>query len=248
MNQNPQARRPGRKTNKLKFLHSATLELGTRPEAEIFLEPVDAVELGMPSYYDAIKQPMDMSTIRARLECNYYHSAEECKADYMLMFSNCSKFIKRGKSVCGKGESLRKTFVATLKQMPTGDERVIKQAKHKLKQCNNPSASKKENVAQIKTVRSQSLSMKTDLPKDIANQHSVSMSNSSDKARLIDPEHLDEWIEMMMGPSSDCSLNGSSSSSASDNSPGNTSSNVHDPSTLTRADYLYGKMSAWRRG
>ena len=40
-------------------------------------------------YYDKIKKPMDMSTIKKKLTSKMYASSEECIADFQQMFSNC---------------------------------------------------------------------------------------------------------------------------------------------------------------
>lgn len=36
-----------------------------------------------------IKRPMDLGTIKKRLENNYYISVDECKQDFQTMFTNC---------------------------------------------------------------------------------------------------------------------------------------------------------------
>lgn len=40
-------------------------------------------------YYDIITSPMDLGTIKKRLENNYYWSATECLQDFNTMFTNC---------------------------------------------------------------------------------------------------------------------------------------------------------------
>ncbi len=48
----------------------------------------------MQDYFKIIKQPMDMGTIKRRLENNYYHSASECLQDFNTMFTNCYIYNK----------------------------------------------------------------------------------------------------------------------------------------------------------
>lgn len=43
----------------------------------------------MKDYHDIIKQPMDLGTIKQRLETNQYYSAKDCIRDFQLMFKNC---------------------------------------------------------------------------------------------------------------------------------------------------------------
>lgn len=60
-----------------------------------FLKPVDPVALNIPSYPKVIKEPMDLSTIQAKLEEVRYASLQEMHADFKLMFANCYKFNGR---------------------------------------------------------------------------------------------------------------------------------------------------------
>lgn len=45
-------------------------------------------------YHKIIKNPMDMGTIKKRLEHNYYWSASECMQDFNTMFTNCYIYNK----------------------------------------------------------------------------------------------------------------------------------------------------------
>jgi hypothetical protein len=53
--------------------------------AEPFLVPVPA---SVPGYYEMIKQPMDLSTIRNKLDSNAYSSRGEFESDFLLMVLN----------------------------------------------------------------------------------------------------------------------------------------------------------------
>lgn len=56
-----------------------------------------ALTTSLPSlqdYHKIIKTPMDMGTIKKRLENNYYRSASECMQDFNAMFTNCYIYNK----------------------------------------------------------------------------------------------------------------------------------------------------------
>lgn len=57
-----------------------------------FYKPVDVEALGLHDYCDIIKHPMDLSTIKSKLETREYRDAQEFAADVRLMFSNCYKY------------------------------------------------------------------------------------------------------------------------------------------------------------
>lgn len=71
----------------------------------------------MPDYLDHIKNPMDFSTMRKRIEAHGYKSLEEFEADFNQIIFNCMKynakdtfFHKAGLRLQDQGEAiLRKT-------------------------------------------------------------------------------------------------------------------------------------------
>lgn len=54
----------------------------------------DDVSVPLKDYHKIIKTPMDMGTIKKRLENNYYRSASECMQDFNTMFTNCYIYNK----------------------------------------------------------------------------------------------------------------------------------------------------------
>ena len=75
-----------------------------------FLQPVDAIALGIPHYLDIIKKPMDLSTIRFNLEQGEYETCERFEADIRLMFQNCYAFNPIGTDVFLLGTQLENAF------------------------------------------------------------------------------------------------------------------------------------------
>ncbi|XP_035693487.1 SWR1 complex bromodomain subunit bdf1-like [Branchiostoma floridae] len=62
--------------------------------AEWFIHPVDPAVA--PDYYNIIKQPMDFSTIKKKLEGGQYNSMEEFHSDMQLIKSNCFQYNPPG--------------------------------------------------------------------------------------------------------------------------------------------------------
>lgn len=53
----------------------------------IFMEPVDQNEV--PDYADVVKHPMDLSTMKAKIDNMEYRSIDDLESDFNLMISNC---------------------------------------------------------------------------------------------------------------------------------------------------------------
>uniref|UniRef100_A0A673YG20 Bromo domain-containing protein n=1 Tax=Salmo trutta TaxID=8032 RepID=A0A673YG20_SALTR len=87
--------RPKRQTNQLQYLLKVLLKtLWKHHFSWPFQAPVDAIKLSLPDYYQIIKVPMDMGTIKKRLENSYYWNAQECIQDFNTMFTNCYIYNK----------------------------------------------------------------------------------------------------------------------------------------------------------
>ncbi|KAK5801198.1 hypothetical protein VI817_003410 [Penicillium citrinum] len=106
----PYATKPKKKKYQweLRFCQEALEEL-YKPKHQFnaipFYNPVDPVALNIPTYHSIIKKPMDMSTIKSKLNTGQYENAKEFEADVRLMFKNCYRFNLPGDPTyqCGKG-------------------------------------------------------------------------------------------------------------------------------------------------
>ena len=111
--------KPHRNTNKLQFLLKTVVkQLWKHQFAWPFTEPVDANKLKLPDYHKIIKHPMDLGTIKKRLENCWYYSAEECVKDFSRMFTNCYTYNKAGEDVVLMAQTLEKLFLTKCKEMP----------------------------------------------------------------------------------------------------------------------------------
>lgn len=64
--------------------------------AWIFYDPVDAVVLGLHDYHDIVKEPMDLSTVRHRLNTGVYQTCAEFAKDMRLIFYNTYLYTNPG--------------------------------------------------------------------------------------------------------------------------------------------------------
>ncbi|XP_064186632.1 bromodomain testis-specific protein isoform X2 [Anguilla rostrata] len=110
---------PGRLTNQLQYLQKVVVKALWRHHfAWPFRQPVDAMRLNLPDYYTIIKTPMDLSTIKKRLENNYYWKAMECIEDFNTMFTNCYVYNRPEDDIVLMAQALEKLFLQKVAQMP----------------------------------------------------------------------------------------------------------------------------------
>ncbi|KAJ1963380.1 hypothetical protein GGI12_002084 [Dipsacomyces acuminosporus] len=92
------------------------LRLQAQPSALEFMAPVDPVKQGVPTYFDVIKSPMDLGTIRKKLDRSKYETATQLRDDLQLIFSNCFLFNTPGTYVHTQGVNLHQIFGKVWKQ------------------------------------------------------------------------------------------------------------------------------------
>ncbi|NXM15405.1 BRDT protein, partial [Ploceus nigricollis] len=123
----------GCQTNQLQYLKRVVMRAMWRHNFSWpFHQPVDAAALNLPDYYTIIKKPMDLGTIKKRLEHNYYTKAAECIEDFKTMFWNCYMYNKPGDDIVFMAEELEKVFMQKIAHMPP-EERPVSLNKGKRK-------------------------------------------------------------------------------------------------------------------
>ncbi|KAL4229708.1 hypothetical protein ACF0H5_010096 [Mactra antiquata] len=69
------------------------------PESLPFRQPVDPVALQIPDYYEIVRKPMDLSTIKRKLDTGQYKDPWEYVDDVWLMFDNAWVYNKKSSRV-----------------------------------------------------------------------------------------------------------------------------------------------------
>ncbi|NXS67432.1 BRDT protein, partial [Pandion haliaetus] len=145
----------GCQTNQLQYLQRVVMKAMWKHNFSWpFHQPVDAAALNLPDYYSIIKKPMDLSTIKKRLEHNYYTKAAECIEDFKTMFLNCYIYNKPGDDIVFMAQELEKVFMQKIAQMPPEERLVIlnkgkrKGKKPEETQQSNPGTSNEQSTMQ----------------------------------------------------------------------------------------------------
>ena len=96
-------------TGEMKFYEELLNQLMSQKHGSLngpFLMPVDPVALNIPTYFQVIKKPIDLSTIRERIDSGHYKKGKDIEADLNLMFKNCYKFNPVGNFIHDTGKQL----------------------------------------------------------------------------------------------------------------------------------------------
>jgi hypothetical protein len=85
-------------------------KLMTQKYSHIFNVPVDVEKLNIPDYFDIIKQPMDLGTVKMKLDSGSYKNPLDFAADVRLTFNNAMTYNPRGHAVHDVAIHLNKMF------------------------------------------------------------------------------------------------------------------------------------------
>ncbi|KAJ1922238.1 hypothetical protein H4219_000100 [Mycoemilia scoparia] len=104
-----------------KFCSSIIKEFKKKSNSHIvypFLQPVDWVAMNIPDYPQIVKQPMDISTLKRKLDSGEYDNPGAFEADVRLMFNNCYAYNPPKHPVHEAGRSLEAIFDAKWVDLP----------------------------------------------------------------------------------------------------------------------------------
>ena len=94
--------------------------LGTllkRPDSWLFSKPVAPVELGVPDYFDIIKEPMDLGTVLKKLDEGRYEHVAQFLHDISLIWSNALKYNTEDSEVAKIARAMRDNFDAAFENI-----------------------------------------------------------------------------------------------------------------------------------
>ncbi|XP_056133383.1 bromodomain testis-specific protein [Lampris incognitus] len=117
----PHSVKKSKLSEQLKYCNSILREMFAKRHCSYawpFYTPVDTVALGLYDYYDIIKQPMDLSTIRKKMDQRKYMNAQEFAGDVRLMFNNCFKYNPPSHEVVILARKLQDVFEARYVKIP----------------------------------------------------------------------------------------------------------------------------------
>nr|XP_019967392.1 PREDICTED: bromodomain-containing protein 3-like isoform X2 [Paralichthys olivaceus] len=83
-----------------------------------FYKPVDAEALELHDYHDIIKHPMDLSTVRKKMDKGEYSDPQSFATDVRLMFSNCYKYNPPDHEVVAMARKLQDVFEMRFAKIP----------------------------------------------------------------------------------------------------------------------------------
>jgi bromodomain-containing factor 1 len=63
------------------------------------LEPVNPVKLGIPDYFEVIKEPMDLSTVEKNLKMYQYSTMNQFHADINRIWFNSYRYNQKGSDI-----------------------------------------------------------------------------------------------------------------------------------------------------
>ncbi|KAF9204146.1 hypothetical protein BGZ59_001225, partial [Podila verticillata] len=173
-----------RSNEQLRFCQTVLKEFSKKSKAEFmfpFMEPVDAIKLNIPEYPLIIKNPMDLSTIRQKLEGDEYNDALQFEADVRLVISNCYAFNPPGSQVHIMGQRMEKLFNEKWAERPAPPTPPMETVDVDSEEMDDDSSDDKiaEMERHLKTLSDKLESMKADKKKDKHGKKSKSSSKHS---------------------------------------------------------------------
>ena len=176
----------------MKFCQSVVKELCSKKYSSFnypFLEPVDPVVMNIPTYFDYVKEPMDLGTISNKLSNWEYNSMEEFEHDVRLVFSNCYAFNPEGTIVNMMGHRLEEVFNNKWASRPSMDGKEEKKEKEK----------EKERAKEREREKDDDLGRGEHMRSDGGYGDSESDESDLDESLITNPaiQYLEEQLERM---------------------------------------------------
>lgn len=104
------------------------MKMMKKKNGHVFNTPVDVKGMGLYDYYDIIKHPMDLGTVKLRLDRNEYRTPQDFAADVRLTFNNAMAYNPKGQFVHSVAEEFlcyfEELFKPAYKKYEAADRKV----------------------------------------------------------------------------------------------------------------------------
>lgn len=136
----------------LKWIIAVVRSLRRTKDARAFSMPVDAEKLNVPTYYEIVKNPMDLQTMEKKLHNSEYKSPKEVLDDFNLILSNCILFNGIEHPITELSRGMQAAWDRQMKGFPPSNAPEAEKPKPSKKKGGNPrpSAAKAPKSTQTK--------------------------------------------------------------------------------------------------
>ena len=101
-----------------KFCLDTTNALMKNPLAFIFLKPVDPERDQCLDYFEIIRNPMDLGTVKSKLEGKKYKNSSEWRIDIMRIWDNSLKYNSKQPNLKALTEKIKKISIKMMSFIP----------------------------------------------------------------------------------------------------------------------------------
>ena len=201
--------RPSRLSPALNFCNEVLRELFSKRHAACawpFYKPVDAKALGLHDYFDIIKQPMDLGTVKSKMDGRKYSTAAEFASDVRLIFQNCFDYNPVTHDVVGMAKKLKQVFEDRFRDCPsekasTADVDSDEFEPPALTVVSPPSKAKLSKAKTPASQKSQSAPKTPSIPKSLATPKSQgALKTPKSEPVAVLPNHLPKPQRGMLTP------------------------------------------------
>lgn len=117
----PVGKKKTKLSEQLKYCYTLIKELLSKKHESYawpFYKPVAAEELGLHDYFDIIKHPMDLATVKSKMEARDYPTPNAFATDVRLIFTNCYKYNPPDHDVVKMARKVQDVFEYKYAKMP----------------------------------------------------------------------------------------------------------------------------------
>ncbi|KAA8917479.1 hypothetical protein TRICI_000345 [Trichomonascus ciferrii] len=114
----PEGAEPGLPKHQQKFIVNTIRSVKRLKDAMPFLKPVDPVKLNVPTYYEVIKNPMDLGAMEKKAQKGEYSKMSEFSADMDLIVANCEAFNGKDTPISAMARNIKTSFDRYMSNAP----------------------------------------------------------------------------------------------------------------------------------